>query len=102
MCAELLFDRWDGYRDIVPELPERYRLFDLFKYLSSILYEKEEYGGRINKSDLIKESRDFFKRDYVDNKEGKSAAAAHHMVEHLTGRAWILHEVGEDVFEFTH
>lgn len=24
------------------------------------------------------------------------------MVDHLTGRAWILHEVGEDVFEFTH
>ena len=101
-CAELLFERWDGYRDIKPDLPERYRLFDLFKYLSAILYEREEYGGRINKGDLLEEARKFFRRDYVDNKEGKSASAAYHMVEHLTGRAWILHEVGEDVFEFTH
>ena len=101
-CADLLFERWDGYRDITPELPERFRLFDLFKYLSSILYEREEYGGRINRQDLLDEARNFFRRDYIDNKEGKSAKAAHHMVEHLTGRAWILHEVGENVFEFTH
>ena len=101
-CADLLFERWDGYRDITPDLPERYRLFDLFKYLSAILYEREEYGGIINKTDLLNEAREFFRRDYVDNREGKSAEAAHHMVEHLTGRAWILHEVGEGVFEFTH
>lgn len=101
-CADLLFERWDEYRKITPELPERFRLFDLFKYLSSILYEREEYGGRINKEDLLEEARKFFRRDYIDNKEGKSATAAHHMVEHLTGRAWILHEVGENVFEFTH
>ena len=101
-CADLLFERWDGYRDITPDLPERYRLFDLFKHLSAILYEREEYGGRINKADLREEARSFFRRDYIDNREEKSAKAAHHMVEHLTGRAWILHEVGEDVFEFTH
>lgn len=101
-CADLLFERWDRYRNIKPDLPERYRLFDLFKHLSALLYEREEYGGRINKSDLFDEAREFFRRDYVDNREGKSASAAYHMVEHLTGRAWILHEVGEDVFEFTH
>lgn len=101
-CADLLFDQWDGYRDITPDLPERYRLFDLFKYLSALLYENEEYGGTIGKDDLLKEARDFFKSDYIDNREGRSAAAARHMVEHLTGRAWILHEVGENIFEFTH
>ncbi|OKL42902.1 NACHT domain-containing protein [Pseudovibrio exalbescens] len=101
-CAELLFDRWDGYRAITPDLPERYRLFDLFKHLSAILYEREEYGGRISKQDLIEESRDFFRKDYIDNREGKSAQASKLMVGHLTGRAWILHEVGEDIFEFTH
>lgn len=101
-CADLLFERWDGFRAITPDLPERYRLFDLFKHLSALLYEKEEYGGRINNEDLFNEARKFFRRDYVDNREGKSAAAAKHMVDHLTGRAWILHEVGENVFEFTH
>ena len=97
-----MFERWDAYRDITPDLPERYRLFDLFKHLSALLYEREEYGGTINKKDLFEEARAFFRRDYMDNREGKSAEAAHHMVEHLTGRAWILHEVGEGVFEFTH
>lgn len=101
-CADLLFDQWDKYRDIIPDLPERYRLFDLFKHLSALLYENEEYGGTINKDDLEKEAREFFKSDYIDNREGRSAAAAKHMVDHLTGRAWILHEVGENIFEFTH
>ncbi len=101
-CADLLFDRWDGYRKIIPDLPERYRLFDLFKHLAALLYQKEEYGGRINKKDLFEEARNFFREDYIDNREGKSAEAATQMVDHLTGRAWILHEVGEDVFEFTH
>lgn len=101
-CAELLFDQWDKYRDITPDLPERYRLFDLFKHLSALLYENEEYGGTIGKDDLEKEARDFFKSDYIDNREGRSAIAAKHMVDHLTGRAWILHEVGENIFEFTH
>jgi hypothetical protein len=101
-CADLLFERWDSYRHITPVLPERYRLFDLFKHLASVLYEREEYGGRISKIDLDREAREFFRRDYIDNREGKAAEAAHHMVQHLTGRAWILHEVGEGIFEFTH
>jgi len=101
-CADLLFDQWDKFRDILPDLPERYRLFDLFKHLSALLYENEEYGGRINKDDLEKEAREFFKLDYIDNREGRSAAAAKQMIGHLTGRAWILHEVGENIYEFTH
>jgi len=101
-CADLLFDQWDKYRDITPDLPERYRLFDLFKHLYALLYENVEYGGTIGKDDLEREARDFFKSDYIDNREGRSAAAAQHMVVHLTGRAWILHEVGENIFEFTH
>ncbi|WP_299933398.1 NACHT domain-containing protein [uncultured Pelagimonas sp.] len=101
-CADLLFDQWDKFRDITPDLPERYRLFDLFKHLSALLYENEEYGGTIGKDDLEREARVFFKSDYIDNREGRSAAAAQHMVAHLTGRAWILHEVGENIFEFTH
>lgn len=101
-CADLLFDQWDKFRDITPDLPERYRLFDLFKHLSALLYENEEYGGTIGKDDLEREARDFFKSDYIDNREGRSAAAAQHMIAHLTGRAWILHEVGENIFEFTH
>ncbi|PVE47279.1 hypothetical protein DDE23_13305 [Pararhodobacter aggregans] len=101
-CADLLFDQWDKYRDITPDLPERYRLFDLFKHLSALLYENEEYGGTIGRDDLQREARDFFRSDYVDNREGRAAAAAEHMVGHLTGRAWILHEVGENIFEFTH
>ena len=101
-CAELLFERWDSYRDIEPELPERYRLYDLLMHLSSILFEREALGGRITKTDLEKEAKKFFRNDYIDNKEGRAAHAARHMINHLTGRAWILHEVGENIFEFTH
>lgn len=101
-CADLLFERWDAFRNIWPNLPERYRLFDLFKELAYILYEKVEYGGRIGKDDLLIEAKNFFRQDYVDNKEGRASESAKLMVDHLTGRAWILHEVGENIFEFTH
>ena len=102
ICAELLFDRWDRFRDIVPDLPERYRLYDLLMFISSQLYENEDYGGRVSKDKLLRMTREFFKKDYIDNKEGRASEAAAKFVDHLTGRAWILHEVGENIFEFTH
>lgn len=101
-CADLLFDRWDGYREINPDLPERYRLFDLLMHFASLLYEKEEYGGSMSTPQLEQNAKDFFLVDYTDNKQGRSSEAAKILVEHLTGRAWILHEVGDRVFEFTH
>lgn len=102
MCAALLFDRWDRLRDINPELPERYRLNDLLIYLSYKLYEEEVYGGRIKRDELVKLTKEFFIKDYIDNREGRAAEASYKFVEHLTGRAWILHEVGENIFEFSH
>lgn len=101
-CAELLFEVWDSYRAINPYLPERYRLFDLLMHIAAELSEKEEYGGRITKDDLERVARNFFREDYIDNREGRSAEAAVRLVEHLTGRSWILHEIGENLFEFTH
>ncbi len=102
MCADLLFDRWDRLRDITPDLPERYRLYDLLVHLAHKLYEDDIYGGRVKRDSLFKITKDFFMKDYVDNKEGRASEAAAKFVEHLTGRAWILHEVGENIFEFTH
>lgn len=101
-CAELLFERWDGYRNIKPELPERYRLYDLLMHLSSLLLDRVDLGGRMSKGDLLEEAKAFFITDYVDNREGRASEAARLLVEHLVGRSWILHEVGEDLFEFTH
>lgn len=101
-CAELLFERWDGYRNITPHLPERYRLYDLLMHISSLLMDRAELGGRMSKTDLLTVARDFFVDDYVDNKVGRASEAAKLLVDHLVGRSWILHEVGENVFEFTH
>ncbi|MDX8458174.1 NACHT domain-containing protein [Mesorhizobium humile] len=101
-CADLLFDRWDSFRNINPTLPERYRLYDLLMHLASVIFEDETLGGRLSKGALEAEAKRFFRNDYVDNKEGRASEAASKLVEHLTGRAWILHEVGEGIFEFTH
>ncbi|MER8907707.1 NACHT domain-containing protein [Mesorhizobium sp. M0854] len=101
-CADLLFDRWDSFRNINPSLPERYRLYDLLMHLASVIFEDEALGGRLSKDALENEAKRFFRNDYVDNREGRASEAAAKLVEHLTGRAWILHEVGDGVFEFTH
>jgi hypothetical protein len=74
MCAGLLFDRWDRMRDITPDLPERYRLYDLLVFLSCRLYEDETFGGRIKRDALFKITKEFFLKDYIDNKEGRARA----------------------------
>lgn len=67
-----------------------------------MIFEDETLGGRLSRAALHIEAKKFFKSDYIDNKEGRAAEAAYKLIDHLTGRAWILHEVGEGIFEFTH
>jgi len=101
-CAELLFERWDSYRNITPSLPERYRINDLLKHVAALLSEDEQYGGRLSRDQLREIAKQFFLNDYLDNREGKASEASHKLIEHLTGRAWILQEAGNGIFEFTH
>lgn len=101
-CADLLIKHWDGFRQIKPDLPLSVRVYDLVMHIAAILYDQERYGGNLNKAQLTSEAKQFFMTEYIDNRTERACQAADSFVKYLTDRAWILHEVGADVFEFTH
>jgi hypothetical protein len=101
-CARLLYDRWDGYRNIDPRLPEKHSLFPLLAHVAAEMYTNPELGSRLSRRELRRTVELFFTREFPKEGAGRARELAEAFVEHLTGRAWILREVGLDVFEFTH
>ena len=101
-CSQLMFDRWDSYRDIRPDLPEKHSLFPLLSFLARKVHTDPQLGGRFSKRELEKAVEDFFVAGFrgEGNVRARSVAAA--FVAHLVERAWILREVGQEEFEFAH
>lgn len=101
-CARLMYDRWDGFRSINPELPDKHSLFPLLAQLAATLFEQPSFGGRFSSVELSRSVEDFFAEEYPEQGRGRARELASAFVDHLTGRAWVLREIGQDRFEFTH
>jgi hypothetical protein len=101
-CSQLLFQRWDSLRELYADVPDAHRLFALLSHLAEPMYLSPELQKGASSVWLKSEIRAFFITDYNDNRESRAADAANRFVEHLAGRAWVLHEIGHDEFEFTH
>jgi hypothetical protein len=101
-CAFLLFERWDALREISADVPTPYRLFALLTRLAPQFFLDPELHDGASRVWLTQAIKDFFLDDYVDNREARAEHAATKLVEHLSGRAWVLREIAPNVFEFTH
>jgi hypothetical protein len=66
------------------------------------MYTRPELGSRLSQRELRRTVENFFKQEFPKGGAGRARELAEAFAEHLTGRAWILREVGLDVFEFTH
>lgn len=99
-CATLMFDRWDGNRGILAAIPSDFERAELFSDLAARMYDSQELSGGVERSWLMKALREFFEKLYMDR--SRSIAAAHALVEFIVGRAWIMSEVGDGIFAFTH
>jgi hypothetical protein len=99
-CATLMFGKWDQRRDIIFEIPTDFDLLDVFAYLASQIFGSAETEDGVSRDWLIAALRTFFEQWYLE--KPKAMKVARSLVSFITGRAWVMCEVGPKVFKFTH
>ncbi|WP_189382993.1 NACHT domain-containing protein [Gemmobacter nanjingensis] len=99
-CSMLMFEKWDQRRGIVFDFPQDFDLLDLFGFLASRIFGDAEAEEGVSAEWLTREVRKFFSEWYSDRT--RSVEAARTLVDFITGRAWVMCEVGPNTFKFTH
>lgn len=99
-CATLMFEKWDGRRDINVNIPNHLELLDVFGYVASRTFGDASSEEGVSREWLVSELRKHFEEWYIDRASASGAAKS--LVEFLTGRAWVMSEVGPGIFKFTH
>lgn len=99
-CSQLLFLKWDQRREILFEYPEDFELMDLFGYLAVKIFGDPDVEDGVSEEWLLGHVRKFFYDWYRD--QAKASAAAKALVTFVTGRAWVMCDVGPNVYKFTH
>ncbi|MET3725087.1 NACHT domain-containing protein [Sphingomonas trueperi] len=99
-CATLMFERWDQKRGIVADDMSEFDRLQLFIHLASEIYGRPQLAGGVSKEWLEQSLKNVFFKLYESN--AKAFQASKMFVKFITGRAWIMSEVGDSVFSFTH
>jgi hypothetical protein len=99
-CAILMFERWDPDRNIKAEVPSDFDRLQLFSQLASKIFGHPQLSAGIETVRLEREIRIYFDEIYED--KGKAYEAAKAVIKFITGRAWVMSEVGDGIFAFTH
>jgi hypothetical protein len=99
-CALLMFDKWDKNRDIVFEFPRDFNLLDLFGFLAERIFGDVNAEEGVTENWLLTVMKEFFESWYEDR--AKAVAASSLLVDFITGRAWVMCDIGPKTFKFTH
>lgn len=99
-CSQLLFLKWDQRRDILFEYPADFELLDLFGHLAVQIFGDPETEEGVSGEWLLDRIKTFFHDWYNDRAKASQAAQA--LVTFITGRAWVMCDVGPQVYKFTH
>ncbi|WP_267382318.1 MULTISPECIES: NACHT domain-containing protein [unclassified Sphingomonas] len=99
-CATLMFERWDQKRGIIADDMSEFDRSQLFIHLASQIYGHPKLAAGVSKEWLQNSLRSAFFELYESN--AKAFASSKTFVKFITGRAWIMSEVGGSVFAFTH
>jgi NACHT domain len=99
-CAILMFERWDPDRDIKADVPADFDKLHLFSSLASEIFGDPELAAGVETTWLSAKIREYLEALY-ENK-AQAAAATKAIVKFITGRAWVMTDVGDGVFAFTH
>jgi hypothetical protein len=99
-CSMLMFEKWDNDRGINFDFPRDFDLLDLFGHLASRIFGDAEAEEGVDTDWLNREIKDFFQTWYKD--QARSVASTRTLVDFITGRAWVMCEVGPNTYKFTH
>ena len=98
-CALLLFERWDKQRGIQVPLSFDAHVYAAMRSLALHMYSKET--PQMRRQELVN-----FIKNYLLDKRFDDAdiaeAAAEGFIDFCKGRAWVLTDVGEEKYGFTH
>lgn len=99
-CAILMFERWDPDRDIKADVPADFDKLHLFSSLASRIFGDPELAAGVEAAWLSARIRDYLEELYENKAQATAATRA--IVKFITGRAWVMTDVGDGVFAFTH
>lgn len=99
-CAILMFERWDPDRDIKADVPADFDKLHLFSTLASQIFGDPELSAGVETTWLSARIREYLESLYENKAQALAASKA--IVKFITGRAWVMTDVGDGVFAFTH
>ncbi len=99
-CAILMFERWDSERHINPEIPYDFDRLQLFSHLAALIFESSELRAGVDEGWLQKQIQTYFERIYENR--AMAYLASNKLVKFMCGRAWVMSEVGDKTYTFTH
>lgn len=105
-CANLLFEKWDGHRDIQVPLAARLHIDSALKYVAHWMLETGAGDAGVPRGELVRKMTDYLHGRVFEDQD-ESVRAADEFVEFCQGRAWVLSDAGttadgEKLFTFTH
>ncbi|MEU0095081.1 NACHT domain-containing protein [Kribbella sp. NPDC006257] len=100
-CALLLFEKWDRQRGIVAPLPFDAHVQSAMRALALWLYPRTEAQTGLSRGKLIEWVRSYLLEKRFDNEDDAEQAATE-FIDFCKGRAWVLTDVGAELYGFTH
>jgi hypothetical protein len=100
-CALLLFEKWDKQRGIVAPLPFELHVQAAMRSLALWLYPRVEAQDGLPRQQLVTYVKDYLYGKRFDD-EDEAESAANQFIDFCKGRAWVLTDVGAELYGFTH
>lgn len=105
-CANLLFEKWDGHRDIVVPLEARAHVDAALKHVAHWMLLSGSADTGVSYEKLVREMAAYLNGRAFET-EDDSRRAAKEFVDFCKGRAWVFSDAGttaegESLFTFTH
>lgn len=100
-CALLLFERWDKQRGINPKMSFDAHVQAAMRSLALWLYPRQESQQGLNRDQLIAYMKSYLLQKRFDKEEDAEQAATE-FIDFCKGRAWVLTDVGAELYGFTH
>ncbi|HEX7301568.1 NACHT domain-containing protein [Lentzea sp.] len=99
-CALMMFEQWDSKRGIALPLKFHGRLRGAVQHLAWTMFNAAESGKPLPRTRIVNVLASYLDAKLDDHDE--SVAMAEEFLAYCTGRAWILTDVGAEVYGFTH